>query len=284
MTSAPSNTIAADTPYRGRQAVLATKHGKEEAVSPAFSGLLGISLVVPRSLDTDQLGTFTGEVPRPGTMRETLRQKAWMGVKATGVPLSIASEGSFGPHPMLPFLPSAREMLMFLDAERGIEVVEERLSERTNFAVLEVSSEAKVAQFLDQVRFPSHALIFRDGDRIVKGITSRRELEELMASAKPGARLETDMRAHLNPTRMEEIGKLAKRLARRVATPCPACGMPGFGVTGTERGLVCAKCGSETPLVKFLVKSCSTCGHAERCPRTDGRMTANPAECQECNP
>ena len=284
MRGAASGVVPGEASYRGRRAILASMHGKEEAVAPAFSSLLGVELVVTDKLDTDQLGTFTGEVPRPGTMRETLRRKAMMGVDATGIPLSVASEGSFGPHPVIPFLASAREVLMFLDAERGIEVVEELLSEHTNFASLEITPGADVEGFLAQVGFPSHALIFRQGELIVKGITSRPQLQALLAAAGPSARLETDMRAHLNPTRMKEIGKLAGNLARRVATLCPACRAPGFGVTGVERGLPCGECGAETQLVKLRVNTCSTCGHAERAPRADGRMTANPAECQECNP
>jgi hypothetical protein len=83
---------------------------------------------------------------------------------------------------------------------------------------------------------------------------------------------------------MAEIARLAERLARRIATPCPACGAPGFGITRTERGLACAECDAPTGLVSHVVETCALCRHEQRKPRPDGRLAATPAECTECNP
>ena len=91
--------------FAGRRAVLATMHGKERAIVPAFRDILGIDIEVPGNLDTDQLGTFSGEVERAGTMDEVLVAKAKLGLKMSGLDLAIASEGSFGPHPQMPFIP-----------------------------------------------------------------------------------------------------------------------------------------------------------------------------------
>jgi len=49
------------------RAALRTMHGKAAAIAPPLARL-GITLVVPKGLDTDRFGTFTAEVPRKGTM------------------------------------------------------------------------------------------------------------------------------------------------------------------------------------------------------------------------
>ena len=270
--------------YQGHTAALATQHGKERAIAPPLAAMTGLAVTVPAGIDTDRLGTFTGEVPRPASLRDTLRRKARLGMEAAGLPLGLASEGSFGPHPYMPFLAMGHEAMMLIDDTRGLEIIEEAVSENTNFGALELSRGADVAGFLARIGFPAHAVVLRDGERISKGIASPDELERLLRDSSANARLETDMRAHLNPTRMAEIGKLASRLARRIATPCPACAAPGYGTLRSETGLPCEDCGAPTALVKNLVSGCARCHHEHHMPRPDGRITASPAECPECNP
>jgi hypothetical protein len=92
-------------PYAGERAVIATMHGKEAAVAPVLLARLGLVVTTAANLDTDALGTFTGEIPRAGTIREAAISKARLGMTATGLPIGIASEGSYGPHPNIPFIP-----------------------------------------------------------------------------------------------------------------------------------------------------------------------------------
>jgi hypothetical protein len=54
--------------YSGGTAILTTKHGKERAIGPALTAAVGLR-VLPVSADTDALGTFTGEVERPGDIQ-----------------------------------------------------------------------------------------------------------------------------------------------------------------------------------------------------------------------
>jgi hypothetical protein len=272
--------------YEGRTAVLATRHGKEQALAEPLVRLTGLTLHVPEDLNTDQLGTFTGEVARPAPMRETARLKARLGIEATGLGAALASEGSFGPHPLLPFAAAGHEMLLFLDVEQGIEIVEVQLSEKTNFAALDLDGGTPdLDAFLARVGFPAHAIVLRTGGRIIKGIRERDALERAIREAGDHPlRLETDMRAHMNPTRMAEIARLGETLSRRLATPCPACGAPGFGPIRSETGLQCEDCGAPTSLVRALVLGCARCAHEETRPRPDGRAAATPAECPECNP
>lgn len=63
---------------------------------------------------------------------------------------------------------------------------------------------------------------------LIKGIRDQGELERALgrcakASSEGLVQLETDMRAHGNPTRLRVLRTLAFRLVRRVASPCPAC-------------------------------------------------------------
>ena len=58
-------------PYAGAVVALATKHRKQDALAPALGAVPGLRVVVAQGLDTDALGTFTGEIPRSGTPRQT---------------------------------------------------------------------------------------------------------------------------------------------------------------------------------------------------------------------
>jgi len=276
-------------------AALATMHGKELAIGPSLETALDVRVLVPPDLDTDALGTFTGEIERPAGILETAVRKAKLGMEASGLALGIASEGSYGPHPVVPFLPLGRELIAFVDAERDITVHEKMLTETTNFGHTAVRRAAEAAEFLDRVGFPDHALIVRpnakdaENQHLHKGIRSAADLDNAIAivcaaSSDGKARLETDMRAHMNPTRMRALAELADRLAARLATPCPSCACPGFGQVDAKSGLPCAACGAPTELLAIEVFGCAACEHTERRPRADGLTSADPGQCPYCNP
>ena len=66
-----------------------TCHQKETVVAPILEKQ-GFAVRVETSFDTDTLGTFTGETPRPASMRDTARRKARIGMKASGQTIGIA--------------------------------------------------------------------------------------------------------------------------------------------------------------------------------------------------
>jgi hypothetical protein len=280
--------------YHNRQISLATKHAKERVIARPFRVALGLAVVAPPDLDTDTLGTFSGEVARLASAREVCERKARLGMAATGLSLGLASEGSFGPHPFVPFIPAGIELMTFVDDERGLVIAESTLAERTNYAHREARNIDEPADWLRVVGFPSHALIVRTradsrGAPVGKGIVStehlRAAIEVAVAASNAGtAWVETDMRAHLNPTRMAAIRRLAFQLVRRVATPCSACASPGWGQTGTLKGLPCAMCATPTEMVRREVFSCVACGHREERPRRDGLTETSPQYCPYCNP
>ncbi len=280
--------------YHGCTAVLSTKHGKEVVIGPPLKALLGLAVQVPAGLDTDTLGTFTGEVERVGTPLEVAVRKARLGMDAAGLPLGLASEGSFGPDPRVPFVPLHHELLVFVDDRLQIQVVEQMMTNRTNYDHTTAASFADLAGFLDRAGFPSHAVVVRPntgletrllhkGLRTVEALQAA--LRECASASRDGlARVETDMRAHMNPSRLAVIRRLAFRLGRRLLRCCPVCETPGWGVVDVIKGLPCEECGHPTGLVSELVEACPRCTHHVNRPRYDGRKTASAGNCPYCNP
>ncbi len=280
--------------YLGRKVALATKHGKDRVIARPMLHATGLEIVLPAGLDTDVLGTFTGEVRREGKPLDVCLQKVRLGMAATGLPLGLANEGSFGPHPFVPFLPSNLEIMAFIDDERGFSIHEMLFSEKTNYAQREICAVEELEDWLESVRFPSHGLIVRPkseqpGIRVEKGIVTTDRLRAaveraISCSEEATALVETDMRAHFNPTRMRLIRRLAFKLARRLATPCPSCTAPGWGMTSQSTGLPCEECETPTEMILSEIFTCTTCAHREERPRFDGLREAPAGRCPCCNP
>ncbi len=281
-------------PYQGRTAVLATKHQKEKVVAGPLQEGAGIVLHVPPDLDTDSLGTFTGEVERLGTPRSVAIKKARMGMAASGLRLGLANEGSFGPHPTWPMAAADHELLVFLDDDEGLEIVEWWLSAETNFSHAAVHPGDEIRDFLDRVQFPSHGLIVRPNSGLQegflwKGIVTQAMLEEAVARAAAAsadglAHVESDMRAHVNPSRQKVLHHLAERLASRLASQCPRCRTVGWGLVDVVRGLPCERCGHGTELIAAEVFGCVRCDYRESAPPRSGVRVAPAADCDWCNP
>jgi hypothetical protein len=280
-------------PYQGKTFLLATMHGKEEAISPPFKTRLECT-ILSADLDTDRFGTFTGEIERTASPIECARKKCEGAFKRHPFKLAIASEGSFGPHPAIPFVPCDHEILYFIDRERGFHLSQSLISLKTNHRKEAVGDLETLHLFADKALFPSHALIVRPfrhqkNSPIFKGIRDPKQLEEAFLecsrlSDDHQVSVETDMRAHMNPTRMGVIGELAAQFAQRLATLCPSCSNPGWGLTGNLRGLPCSWCGSETEMCRSEIYGCPKCRYEEIHPRSDGLIAADPQYCFFCNP
>jgi hypothetical protein len=278
---------------KGRTLVVATAHGKEKAIAPLLESRMNIRCIVPAAFPSDSLGTFTGEIERALTPLDAAREKCKMALDATGYSLAVASEGSFGPHPTIPFMPCDDELLVLMDTEHDFEIAVRELSTETNFATEDIHQLDALHTFAERVGFPSHALILRatytDGrkETIEKGIQSEEKLHELFtAFLKQGAsvRAETDMRAHFNPTRMKVIEKAALRLVERMESECPKCTTPGFGIVRYLPGLPCGFCGMPTASSMYAEKGCVKCDYSEREAFPHGKQEEDPMYCAFCNP
>jgi len=284
-----------DSLYRGQRIALATIHKKELYLNPACEKILGTSLFTcGEKINTDLFGTFSGEVERKGTQKETVLQKCYLGMEISGSALGLANEGSFGPHPFIPFVPSACETLVFVDKNRQLTIFETMISLKTNYQHKECLSETDLAEFLAHVLFPSHGLIvrpniWRDKQILFKGIQDFCELKKAIAvscqnSPDGMAHIETDMRAHMNPTRGRIIQKVGIRLFRRLTRLCPTCKTPGWGITNLKRGRPCSICDYPTELPVSYVWSCAICPYKEESPFPGAHLNADPGQCNLCNP
>lgn len=276
--------------FAGRVAVLATMHRKEDAIAPPLETHLKVVVKVPPEFNTDAFGTFTGDIKRPSGQLTTARLKAAAVLRQTGESLAIASEGSFGPHLQIPFVACDRELVLLLDRQHQLEIVGECLSTDTNYRQQVVRSVQEAEAFAAAVGFPSHGLIVRaDETLIAKGIADADALAAAVAAAlqqssSPTARIETDMRALYNPTRMGVIAQATQALLKVISQACPACGCPGFSEVKRWPGLPCGQCGTPTPMTLAVRHQCQQCQHQQdhRCP--DSPPVADPSYCLYCNP
>jgi hypothetical protein len=244
-------------------------------------------------LDTDVLGTFSGDVPRPCPPLETAIRKARLGMEATGETLGLASEGSIGPDPGVPLLTSDREIVVLVDAAADITIWEAHTSYDTVTATTTAGPGSDLLPFLTRSDFPHHQLIVRPnrgrGGVIYKGLEDPVALHRAVDAVAPTsadglARVESDLRAHASPSRRLAIAGAASRLARRVAACCPECGTPGWGCVGVVTGVPCARCGTQLEQPSAEVDGCQACAHRTERPVGHRGPAGDPATCPHCNP
>ncbi|MEO0066871.1 MAG: hypothetical protein RI983_2197 [Bacteroidota bacterium] len=276
--------------FENRPLVIGTMHGKEQVIAPVLESSIGVICHVPAVFNTDLLGTFSGEIERVLDPVETVRKKCLMAMDFLGCDLGIASEGSFGPHPGIPFLHANDEWLIFIDQKHGIEILVRELSLETNFQGREVSAGDELEGFLASVKFPQHSVMIRtlkQPNHWIKGIGSRESLEMAIQDLQIGDSrfwIETDMRAMHNPTRMGVIEKAAQKLVTAILSTCPSCSMPGFVVSSDTRGLPCELCGLPTNAVLSHLYTCKHCSFEQELNFPLGKQKEDPMYCQRCNP
>ncbi|HSW38849.1 MAG TPA: DUF6671 family protein [Acidobacteriota bacterium] len=277
--------------FKGKKAVIATKHKKEKVIAPILENELGLICVTPAGLDTDRLGTFSGEIKRVDDPVTTLRKKCRMAIEASGIPIAIANEGSFSTHPSIYFAHADDELIMLLDAENDLEIMERELSLDTNFDGAEIKSIADLTEFANKIGFDSHGIILKkakdDYSSIFKENRSMAELIKNYHAVKNGdgsAYAETDMRAMRNPTRMKVIAKATEKLAIKAKSLCPNCSAPGFGVAEAVKGLPCELCGLPTNSILKHICRCRKCVFETEILFPFGKRIEDPQYCDFCNP
>lgn len=274
-------------PYQGISAAFPTKHQKEKIVSPIFAAR-DIKLIVSE-VDTDLLGTFSGEIPRIGTPKEVVLKKARLGITDSGLPFAVASEGSIAADPLIPFVISDIECMAWIDVMRNIEIVEFYRSLDIIAARTIITKSDSLEDFLKRADFPNHSLITRSENgsgRIYKGLNSieslRKSLNKLWIDSEKLI-IESDLRAHHSPSRRQNIAILAARLVNRLSQLCPKCQIPGWGQVGELYGVECRECEFiENQAVNGKVFGCASCDYVEK--ELNEKRFIEPAECSFCNP
>jgi hypothetical protein len=276
---------------QNRKVLIATMHNKESVIAPILEKNLGAICFTSSSIDTDLLGTFSGEVPRNFDALTTLRKKCDLGHNLTKSNLVVASEGSFGQHPTIFFATANEELLMLKDYENDIEIVAREISIETNFNSKLIHTEEELFEFAAQVNFPSHALLLKSNEKnfekIFKGITTEEVLLEKYYELKHSFNTvyaETDMRAMFNPTRMNVIENATYKLIEKIKSLCPKCSLPGFDVVTIKSGLPCKNCLFPTRSTFSHIYQCKKCSFEEEKLYPRGIQHEDPTYCDICNP
>ncbi len=280
---------ALDGPYFGKIAVLPTLHEKDSVIAPIFQSGLGIQVQVA-SIDTDQFGTFAGEIPRTMSQLDTAIAKARAAIASTGIPLAIASEGTIGPNPLIPIASSDLETIVFIDSERDLIIHESFRSSEIVTVRKTLQPGQNLDELLAKADFPNHALIARTETpaafQAVKGI---RDFDKLVQAIQDLSKdsgsviVESDLRASFSPSRMQNIANCAKLLAERIATTCPQCQTPGWGKIAPVFGLPCQDCGQKVEsAVAADQLGCVSCDYVQTVERAGAY--AESRFCDSCNP
>ncbi|MDT0688796.1 hypothetical protein RM549_03320 [Salegentibacter sp. F188] len=277
--------------FKSRHLLIATKHKKETVLAPLIEKSLGVQCFVPENFDTDSFGAFSGEIERKEGPVSTVRNKCLEAMRIYGYDLGIASEGSFGSHPSIPFLPANEEIVIFIDRKNDLEITANKVEVETNFSTEEIKTWKELVDFANEAQFPSHALLLRSsgetGNVLTKGITDWDHLKARYQKLQKDSNtvfVETDMRALYNPTRMKVIEKAAEVLVEKIKSCCPHCNSPGFGVTAAKTGLPCELCGSPTKSTLSHVYKCGKCSYTIEKEHPFGIRRENPMYCDICNP
>ncbi|MDQ3046795.1 MAG: hypothetical protein M3R27_04540 [Bacteroidota bacterium] len=216
-------------------------------------------------------------------------------IEETGESIAIASEGSFGPHPSIYFVPANIELLLFIDTLNNIEILGWEISTDTNFSQAIVSDVESASVFAKKGGFPSHAMVVRPNKEInkssmlFKGITSGEILKDAViksinASIDGKALIETDMRAIYNPKRMKVIEKATVNLLNKILNVCPECSWPAFEITERVKGLPCESCFFPTRGIKKYIFQCKNCNYKLDKEFPDNQNFSDSRYCDICNP
>jgi hypothetical protein len=278
-------------PYTGQRIGIATIHHKDRAAAPPFRRVLGAEIAVAPHVDTDTLGTFSGEIQRTVPLVETCLMKAEMAFATLDVDCAVASEGSYGPIERVPLVASGVEIMALIDRKRSMRIVETLVTHRTNWRMRRFEAgDPDVAAAAAAMGFPEFGVFVICNSDPAEPSKNLETFAEVVAAVDRQARrsddglalMIADMRAHRNPTRMKVLRALSWKIAKRLQRLCPKCHAPGFGHIDSRRGLPCEGCGEPTHYIEFEIDGCAACGHAVARPRKDGRTVAPRLACAPC--
>ncbi len=276
--------------YSDKSALIVTKHGKEQVIQPLLKWYLGMDAVPSIGFDTDQFGTFSGDIARTQGPKETVRKKCLSALEQYSKTIGIATEGSFGAHPSSPFLAAHEEWMVFMDLENKIEVYERKLSTTTVQFAKSFTTPTQAIDFLSSVDFPQQRVFIHAEEQLYRTAVYPNDLPEAieviksLIAQREKCWITSDLRAHANPSRMKVIEGVTEKLINRLLTTCPSCSTLGYGREEVKRGLPCAQCHFPTSGIQADIYVCAQCGHREEKNESDYPKSQNPMYCLICNP
>ncbi|MEO5592433.1 MAG: DUF6671 family protein [Chitinophagaceae bacterium] len=282
--------------FQNRNAVLVTKHHKEKVIIPALKEAFGLNIMVADKVDTDQFGTFSGEIERADTQYNTAKLKILKAFELyPETEIAVASEGAFNPHPDCPFIPVNTEIVLLIDKKNQLEISGRYLSLAAGVKEGTVSSIQEAWDLAEIIGFPEYGVILKAGKNvndkpyIFKDATTKSCLEAALLfffeiSGDGKIVMQTDMRAHRNPFRMENIRIAALELIKTIQFVCPKCNTPGFDVKEVVKGLPCSSCNSPTRSTLSYLYECKKCAYREEKFYPHVKQQEDPGSCDYCNP
>jgi len=276
--------------FVGKTAWMATMHEKDEIILPTLKNGLGLKLAVVPNFNSDALGTFSGEIERPGNQLETALLKIDSAQKILPQEfIFLSSEGAFFPFPQMPLLTQNLELLILKNVSENFII--KGFCTEIGFPFWEtvISNPSELVPYLKHRDFHSEGLIlktlFEDKWLVYKDFNSTDEVNLAflqIQNLNKSATLSPDLRAHRNENRRKNIIKAAEDLVKNAFSVCPSCKTPGFSVTKSIKGLPCGWCQMPTTLPKGEVLECQSCNHQEI--RMLETKMADPKYCTFCNP
>ncbi len=262
---------------------IVTKHSKEFVIKPHLESL-GLKVHVLNEIDTDLLGTFTGEIPRELSAFENAKSKCLLAPNS--FPFVMASEGSFQSHPLFEDLMVNEEYLVLYDRENHHFFRARKVFAKSNFKQAKITGINEFEDFLTEIGFPHHGVILGEDGDFVKDIQSKSKWieffhNEMTNSDKQQVFVQTDMRACNNPTRMKNIGELMLEFLASLKNQCPSCEAPQLELVKVQEGLSCSWCQLPTKSAQAKLWKCWKCHHEVWEEITE---LENPGLCQWCNP
>ena len=281
------------TIFNNRKALLVTMHGKELAIAPFLKKEFNIDLEVSKGIDTDQFGSFSGEVDRKVSPQLAAQQKIFAAWNNYDHDILIASEGSFFPHPSNPFLNVNNEYLILMDRSNKVAVDAQWNSYDIKYFKQTFDSEDSAFDFCIKNDFPQYGVILKtnmnsNNPLVMKDIATENSLKAalriLFVQSNLGeVEIESDMRAHRNPKRMHNISITAHHLITNMKSQCPKCLELGYSIKSSVSGLGCSLCGFPTSETKGYLYACKSCAH-EELKLVEKPAKAEPTYCLHCNP
>lgn len=163
-------------------------HGKEHLAREPFARILGAKVTAPRALDTDRFETFSGVTPRTLSPVAAARAKAQVGIQTMATPLALAPEGSFSS--VFGFGVEQWELLLFLDVERGLELLETVITTSPLPTRRTVESVEEAADYVLAAGFPRQGVMIRacmhDGNLHHKNLDTFTALEAMVSKLLAG--------------------------------------------------------------------------------------------------
>lgn len=274
-----------------RQAIVATKHEKDTLLATVFSKTLHWEFLPTPTIDTDQLGTFSGEIPRNLLPLEAAKAKIALLPANTNATIFIANEGTFTAHPQIPFITADIELIYVYDSLNNWGFHTYHIDAEHSAFEKQFTQIAEALQIAEENGFPQQAVILsikQNGlvQKVWKGLQTNADLLEALHTVEQYDEtcekiISADLRAMYNPTRQTVIRRTAEKLLQELQAICPQCETPAFLPNETEKGLPCEWCGNPTHLVVKEISNCKSCGYAAIKIHTH---KANPMYCIYCNP